>query len=172
MENPLFPNTESSNNNMHITTIEPKTRIVFLKNQSHCNTDDKIKLKVFRYNKKTTLKHISMSILIYYHGKPNMEIHIDDLSKLLGIQRRRIYDIVNILEGFNIFIKKIKNIYTWKGTDAFLLKLRIIESIGSEAHKDLDMFEFKRTSSNLRKKSLTHLSILLFNIIILDSRIA
>ncbi|XP_054814449.1 E2F transcription factor-like E2FF [Prosopis cineraria] len=42
-------------------------------------------------------------------------IGLDDAASRLGVQRRRMYDVVNILESVGIVARKGKNLYLWKG---------------------------------------------------------
>ena len=42
-------------------------------------------------------------------------VNIDFCIKQLKIGRRRIYDIINILESLKIVQKKEKNLYEWNG---------------------------------------------------------
>lgn len=42
-------------------------------------------------------------------------IVVDEAAIKLGVERRRIYDVVNILESISLVCKKHKNTYTWMG---------------------------------------------------------
>lgn len=36
-------------------------------------------------------------------------VHVDNAAKALGVERRRIYDILNVLNGFELFRKHMKS---------------------------------------------------------------
>ena len=52
---------------------------------------------------------------------------MNEASKTLEVQKRRIYDITNVLEGIGLIEKTIKNKIRWKGNQSLIehsLKLR------------------------------------------------
>lgn len=45
------------------------------------------------------------------------------MSQSLDTNRRRIYDIINVLEALEMIVKQSKNWYTWLGSDNMLVTL-------------------------------------------------
>lgn len=71
---------------------------------------------------KKTLGNLAEAFLERYEtndtGEPKpVRIIIDDLAKSLDVERRRIYDVVNILESLQIVVKLGKNTYGWMGRE-------------------------------------------------------
>ena len=53
---------------------------------------------------------------------------VDNLFSPVGTERRRIYDIVNVLESVEMMSRRAKNRYLWHGKtnlDATLVKLKV-----------------------------------------------
>lgn len=53
----------------------------------------------------------------YQNMPPGSTIVVDEAAVRLGVERRRIYDVVNILEAICLVSKKHKNTYSWLGKD-------------------------------------------------------
>lgn len=58
-----------------------------------------------------SLCEITRRFLLTVQNKDQAELHLDHLIQILSIERRRIYDIINILEGIGMVERKAKNTY-------------------------------------------------------------
>lgn len=65
--------------------------------------------------KDKSLGVLSENFLKQYRDGGEKEICLDDAAARLKVERRRIYDIVNVLEGVGVVERKAKNRYTWFG---------------------------------------------------------
>lgn len=68
------------------------------------------------------------SFLKLYSSGLNTEICLDNAATSLSVERRRIYDIVNILESVDIVSRRGKNQYIWHGTTRLANAIRQLES--------------------------------------------
>jgi hypothetical protein len=56
-------------------------------------------------------------IMLIRDSKDNMSVDLNDAALILKVQKRRIYDITNALEGITLIEKTIKNKVRWKGSN-------------------------------------------------------
>lgn len=77
--------------------------------------------------KEKSLGLLCVNFLNHYTQEQVDSISLDEAAFRLGVERRRIYDIVNVLESVGVLVRKAKNRYTWKGYEGIpraLEKLR------------------------------------------------
>jgi len=81
------------------------------------------------YNRKEkSLGQLCKKFLKLYGEEKSCVISLDSCTKRLGVERRRLYDIINILESFSTVTRKAKNLYEWRGLESiaqFIYQLEV-----------------------------------------------
>ncbi|CAA0826764.1 E2F transcription factor-like E2FE [Striga hermonthica] len=80
--------------------------------------------------KQKSLGLLCSNFLSLYNRDGVETVGLDDAASKLGVERRRIYDIVNVLESVGILSRKAKNRYTWKGFGAIPKALETLKKEG------------------------------------------
>lgn len=77
------------------------------------------------YNRKEkSLGELCRRFLFLYGTPQRGLLFLDQCTKELGVERRRIYDIINILESFNVIRRCAKNEYKWRGIDKIVASIQ------------------------------------------------
>lgn len=89
---------------------------------------------------------LTKKFLVLLKESPNKKIDLNFASEKLNVHKRRVYDIVNILDGLNYLRKISTNITQWVGEDINLIldsDLDNINNIDEEDEESIGMLDSK-----------------------------
>ena len=83
--------------------------------------------------KEKSLGQLCNKFFSLYGAETYFLISLDSCTQKLGVERRRLYDIINILECFSAVTRKAKNVYEWKGLQRIEQSISDME-VGEDSH--------------------------------------
>lgn len=98
--------------------------------------------------KEKSLGLLCHKFLARYPDYPNPALHntisLDDVATELNVERRRIYDIMNVLESLHMVSRLAKNCYLWHGRAKLPQTLTTLRQVGEQHRYGQQMIEIRQ----------------------------
>ena len=105
----------------------------------------------------TSLGLLTKKFVSLFHSSSSGTVDLNKASETLNVQKRRIYDITNVLEGIGLVEKKSKNMVAWSGVQHH----EGLTAKQADLHTDLADLEAKENQlDDLIKNAELHLKLL------------
>jgi transcription factor E2F7/8 len=93
-----------------------------------------LRQKILSYNRKEkSLEELSRRFIDNFEGRTGLVLELDKVTLQLRVERRRIYDIVNIYESLQVVRKAAKNNYVWRGLSQAVATIAHLRVAGPDA---------------------------------------
>ncbi|XP_051829527.1 transcription factor E2F6-like [Antechinus flavipes] len=99
-------------------------RLPEIKNNLEENISRK-KVSKTRYN--TSLCYYTRKFMDLLKAAPSGVLHLKEVAAILGVKKRRVYDITNVLHGIKLIQKRSKNCIQWIGSDLSSMDRKIAQ---------------------------------------------
>ena len=77
---------------------------------------DLLQYRILNYNRKEkSLEKLSQRFIQKFEDKIDDTLLLQEVTATLNVERRRMYDIINIFESLKMVQRKSKNNYKWNG---------------------------------------------------------
>jgi len=104
-----------------------------------------------RNNNDSSLTHLTKRFTSLIQSSPNRMLDLNDAAVALGMQKRRIYDITNVMEGVGLIEKRSKNVIAWrdgKSLNRHFLMQGGDNSNTKDSANELDVEQLRRDVKN------------------------
>ncbi|KAK1407264.1 hypothetical protein QVD17_38878 [Tagetes erecta] len=119
--------------------------------------------------KQKSLGLLCSNFLGLYNRDGIETVGLDDAASRLGVERRRIYDIVNVLESVGVLVRKAKNTYHWKGLGSIPKALEKLKEEGFRNNDEQIDVKPEKVSDDEEDEKISNHSGLLHDKVDVDS---
>jgi len=135
---------------------QKSTQTTFRSPEEASHEEEFIENEIEESRQENSLCQLTKKVLQYIRNKKKLNININELVKELGVKKRRIYDITNVLQGIGYIEKKGKNEIIWIKNHLFNKKDMKIKNNTIKINKQIN--ELNDFMDNANKELVSILS--------------